>query len=257
MLTRFDHVVLGVTDLKQASKAFEDAGFDVFDRGSQSGPMENRLIRFPDWSFIELVAFREVAQHRFWEPVNNGGGWIDYALCVNDMAGVHRRLKESGVPVGQIRRVSQPSGNGGNWEMDLLLAGLGVGSPALPFLTEDLTPLELRLPRLEPGRQQPGGASGIAGATIVVSLLATHLADVSALCGEPSSIEKDEDGNAQAARFEFGGRWLEFIVPAQESEAAARLKKAGAGLFSVTLRSSGANAKRLTVGDALGAILLL
>lgn len=256
MLTRFDHVVLGVADLDGASHAFRDAGFDVFDRG-QPGPMQNRLIRFPDWSFIELIAFREPSQHRFWEPVSKGDGWVDYAICVEGIGNVQGALRDARVAVGDIRRVVQPAANGRNWEMDLLLAGLGVGSPALPFLTEDLTPLDWRLPPLPAGREQPEGASGIAGATVLVSSLASALPDLVALYGAPTSCATKAGGDPFSARFDFNGRWLDFVVPDRGSEEAAHLDKRGDGLFSVTLRSRKARAERLPVGEAFGAALFL
>jgi len=257
MLARFDHVVLGVADLRSAAAAFREAGFDVFDRGGQSGPMENRLIRFPDRSFIELIAFHEPDRHRFWGPVSKGDGWVDYALSVEGMEAMRRALEGAGLPVAGIRRVAQPAANGRNWEMDLLLAGLGVGSPALPFLTQDLTPPDWRLPPLEPGRRQPGNAAGIAGATILVPSLAAMLSDLAALCGAPSSLAKDAQGNAASARFDFNGRWLEFAVPEPGGEAAAHLEKRGPGLYAVTLKSSRARPGRLDVGDRFGAVLLL
>lgn len=257
MLTRFDHVVLGVADLDGAARAFRDAGFDVFDRGGQAGAMQNRLIRFPDWSFIELVAFREPGQHRFWEPISKGDGWVDYALCVEGMATVQAALKQAGVPVGDVRKMVQPAAGGGNWEMDLLLAGLGVGSPALPFLTEDLTPLDWRLPPLPEGREQPGGASGIAGATVVVSSLPSKWPGLVAPCGTPTSSVSNAAGEPVSARFDFNGRWLDFVVPASGTAEAAHLARRGEGLFSVTLRSRNAQAKRVAVGDAFAAPLFL
>jgi hypothetical protein len=257
MLTRFDHVVLGVADLDGAARAFQDAGFDVFDRGGQAGPLRNRLIRFPDWSFIELVALSGSGEHRFREPIGRGDGWVDYALCVEGIAGVRRALGGAGVAVSDVRRVAQPAANGSNWEMDLLLAGLGVGSPALPFLTEDLTPLDWRLPPLGRGREQLEGAAGIAGATVVVSSLSPKLPGLVALCGAPAVSASDAASGLVSARFDFNGHWLEVVVPEEGTEEAAHLAKRGEGPFSVTLRSRNAEPRRLAVGDAFGAALFL
>jgi hypothetical protein len=141
--------------------------------------------------------------------------------------------------------------------MDLLLVGLGVGSPAMPFLIEDITPFEMRFPPLEPGREQPCGASGIAGATVVVPSLEHVLSSLIALYGSPTAVDKSLAGPPVSARFDFNGRWVQFAVPYPKSEAAAYLERWGEGLYSVTLQSPDGKGNPLSVGDNFGAALFL
>jgi hypothetical protein len=139
-----DHVVLVVLDLDTAVEEHRGRGFTVTPGGEHAGGLtHNALVGFQDESYLELIAFHDLAAARgkhSWTPVaERGGGWADFALLSND-------LRQDAAALGDL--VARPPEEGGRTRPD----GLGVAwrvarlERPLPFLIEDLTARELRVP---------------------------------------------------------------------------------------------------------------
>jgi len=96
-----------------------------------------------DGSYLELIAFHDLAAahgRHSWAPVaERGGGWADFALLSND-------LRQDVTALGDL--VAKPPEEGARTRPD----GLGIAwrvarlQRPLPFLIEDLTARELRVP---------------------------------------------------------------------------------------------------------------
>jgi len=166
MIRGFDHVVLVVLDLNPAVAEHRDRGFTVTPGGEHAGGLtHNALVGFADGSYLELIAFHDLAAvhgKHSWAPVaERGGGWADFALLSND-------LRQDVTALGDL--VARPPEDGGRTRPD----GLGIAwrvarlQKPLPFLIEDLTARELRVPGGDAAKHanRTGGLAGvILGAT--------------------------------------------------------------------------------------------
>ena len=85
MIRGFDHVVLVVPDLATAVADHRARGLTVTPGGEHVGGLtHNALVGFRDGSYLELIAFHDLAAARgkhSWAPVaDRGGGRADFAL---------------------------------------------------------------------------------------------------------------------------------------------------------------------------------
>jgi len=160
MIRGFDHVVLVVLDLNPAVAEHRDRGFTVTPGGEHAGGLtHNALVGFADGSYLELIAFHDLAAahgKHSWAPVaERGGGWADFALLSND-------LRQDVAALGDL--VAKPPEDGGRTRPD----GLGIAwrvarlQKPLPFLIEDLTARELRVPGGDAAKHA-NGTAGLAG----------------------------------------------------------------------------------------------
>ena len=143
MIRGFDHVVLVVLDLSAAVAAHRERGFTVTPGGEHAGGLtHNALVGFQDGSYLELLAFHDLAaagQHS-WAPVaQRGGGWADFALHSNDLRQDVTALADLVVRPPEDGGRTRPDGLGIAWRVARL-------QKPLPFLIEDLTARELRVP---------------------------------------------------------------------------------------------------------------
>jgi hypothetical protein len=139
-----DHVVRVVLDLDTAVAEHRKRGFTVTPGGEHAGGLtHNALVGFQDGSYLELIAFHDVAAARgkhSWAPVaERGGGWADFALLSNDVA-------EEASALGEL--VARPPEEGGRTRPDgvaIVWRVVRLEKP-LPFLIEDVTARDVRVP---------------------------------------------------------------------------------------------------------------
>jgi hypothetical protein len=139
-----DHVVLVVLDLDAAIADHRKRGFTVTPGGVHAGGLtHNALVGFLDGSYLELIAFLDLAAahgRHSWAPIaERGGGWADFAVLSND-------LLQDAAALGDL--VAKPPEDGGRTRPDGLAIAWRVARlvPPLPFVIEDLTARELRVP---------------------------------------------------------------------------------------------------------------
>ncbi|HEY8823770.1 MAG TPA: VOC family protein [Candidatus Limnocylindria bacterium] len=162
MLRQLDHVVLVARDLSAAMADHRRRGFTVTPGGEHSdGATHNALITFADGSYLEIVAFRDLDRaltHRWWKIAADGGGLADFALLSDDLAADSAALAELvKTPPKDGGRI-RPDGVELKWRTAVLKA-------PLPFVIEDLTARELRVPG-GAATEHANGATGIAAVTI-------------------------------------------------------------------------------------------
>ena len=162
MIRALDHVVLVVPDLAAAAREHTERGFTVTPGGEHAGGLtHNALVAFADGAYLELIAFHDVHTeaakvHRWWPVAARGGGWADFALLSDDLDGDARALEAV---------VTLPPSDGGRTRPDgtrLQWRTLALAAP-LPFLIEDVTPRDLRVPA---ATAHPNGVTGVAGVTV-------------------------------------------------------------------------------------------
>ncbi|MGH2617117.1 MAG: VOC family protein, partial [Thermomicrobiales bacterium] len=170
MVRGIDHIVIAVRDLAAASRDYANLGFTVTPGGEHTGgATHNALVSFADGAYFELIAFREPdrpQEHKWWAKFAKGEGTVDFALLADDVAAEAARLGQAGIAVDapQDGGRQRPDGQRIAWR-NLSLAN---DAAPLPFVIEDVTPRELRVP---PGAATNHrlGVTGVAGVTLLVS----------------------------------------------------------------------------------------
>jgi glyoxalase-like protein len=163
VLTRLDHLVILVRDLDLASADYKNLGFTVTPGGEHAdGLTRNALVPFRDGTYLELVSFLDPE-----DTTDNVWGWrgfypreglIDYCVASDDLDADVERLVSLGFevegPDDGGRRL--PDGTNIRWRS----ARIRQKGRVFPFLIEDLTPRELRVPG-GPETSHPNGAVGV------------------------------------------------------------------------------------------------
>jgi catechol 2,3-dioxygenase-like lactoylglutathione lyase family enzyme len=162
MLRQLDHVVFVVRDLPAATDDYRRRGFTVTPGGEHpDGLTYNALVPFADGSYLELLAFHDLARsltHRWWNVAAGGGGPADFALLSDDLAADSAALGELvKTPPREGARI-RPDGVELKWRTAVLKA-------PLPFIVEDLTARELRVPG-GAAAEHANGATGIAAVVV-------------------------------------------------------------------------------------------
>lgn len=178
----FDHALITVASLDEACMDFAAAGFTVTAGGRHEGtPTENALILLEGGTYLELIALRDPSQRddlrarRSWRDVDPLGrrflaaflGPHGVADCIFRTSGMERYVstaKLRGVPVDGPFAMGRerPDGMRLAWKLGLPL------SRELPFLIEDVTPMERRIPDAPERRQHANGARSVTTVEIAV-----------------------------------------------------------------------------------------
>lgn len=171
MLTRLDHLVILVQDLDGATEDYERLGFRVTPGGEHAdGLTRNALVPFQDGTYLELVAFVDPEDGRDnvwgWREFLPGEGLIDYCAASDGLQRDVERLRGLGFEVDGPHEGGRklPDGREVRWRS----ASFVQDGRVLPFLIEDTTPRELRVPA-GPATEHPNGATGIRRVEISVS----------------------------------------------------------------------------------------
>ena len=144
---QLDHIVIVVADLGRAVADYEALGFTVTPGGEHAdGRTHNALIPFADGTYLELIAFHpgvDATGHRWARWTQTEGGLADWALRTENLAGRVPELREQGLPLDTPSDGGRMRPDGARLEWRIAGAAPETG---LPFLIEDRTPRELRVP---------------------------------------------------------------------------------------------------------------
>jgi len=234
-----DHIVILVRDLDEASASYARAGFTVTPGGVHAGgATHNSLISFSDGTYFELIAFRQPdppQDHPWGSRLTLGEGLIDYALASSDLRAEAEALHAHGF-TGQPREQGRLRPDGQRLEWRVLRLQQRAGDGALPFIIEDITPRDLRVPSGD-AMHHPLGVTRVAGLTLAVRQLVTGQERFHALLGIDG--QQSRRGNTEAPtglRFPLGEQWLEIVQPATPDDDIARhIKQFGEGPYEVVL----------------------
>ena len=185
---KFDHAVIVVPELQCAMDNFKALGFEV-QRGGANGPTHNALIYFRDGTYIELitpvrrsarivfrglyatgllgfVAGRQAGiMTRFLMWFGAPAGLRDWCVRCDSLDGTIEKLREQGVETTDAQCFSRkrPDGEVAKWRL------AGPVDSRLPFLIEDITPTEIRVP-FEGNCNHPNGVTGISAVVVHAGL---------------------------------------------------------------------------------------
>ena len=102
MLTALDHIIIGVSDLEQATITFsEKLGLQPSGSGTHpTGGTANRIIVIGD-TYIELLTIRDAAkaQQSMQERLSKGDGYLNFVLASNDLETDSAAIKSRGVSI--------------------------------------------------------------------------------------------------------------------------------------------------------------
>lgn len=254
MLRGIDHIVIAVADLASAQKSYETLGFTVVPGGRHPVGTHNALIGLADGSYIELIAFyQKNPAHRWWEPLQRGGGLVDFCMQTDDLAGDTVAFRRAGVAIDDPSPLSRVRPDGYQLRWVLSIPGEGYRGVA-PFLIQDETPREERVPRQT---AHANGATGIGTVTVAVEDVAPVRGWYEDALGRPGQPIVRSDLAARGVRFTIGPHTLEVLAPQDAaSPLGAWLGTQGSSPYAATL---GAAVSRgaLDPGRTLGARLAL
>lgn len=225
---KIDHVVVLVSDLDKASAEWRDMGFTVTPGGVHAGGLtHNALVCFRDGSYVELIAFRgaDAGDHP-WARFRGYWGPVDFALAAPDVAALVRELEGRGLHYdatydgGRVR----PDGVQLKW-CGAMPAASDMG---LPFLIQDVTPREWRVPSGDQATLHANAANGIAQLRVDVPDLAAVKAAFEALFGE---AEEDQ----HRLNYRLQGSRVTVMQPARGSAEAAFVARRGPGPLALTI----------------------
>jgi catechol 2,3-dioxygenase-like lactoylglutathione lyase family enzyme len=256
MLKGIDHIVIVVNDLEQAAKDYEQLGFTVVPGGKHPVGSHNVLISLADGSYIEIIAFyRDAPDHRWWQPLKKGERLVDFCMQTDDLRGDTAKLRAAGVaindPVPWSR--TRPDGYELKW---LLSLAQGSHRGVAPFLIQDVTPREERIPQVF---DHKNGAVGIDAVTVAVAELPELQRWYDNALDEAGAVVVDQALQARGMRYRIGPHKLDFLAPlGPESPLAEWLQKFGPSPYSATLYCSlpsrGAFDGKLTHGANLSLV---
>ena len=236
MLQGIDHIVIVVNDLEQATKDYEQLGFTVVPGGKHPVGSHNVLISLVDGSYIEIIAFyREALDHRWWDPLQRGERLVDFCMQTDDLKGDTAKLRTAGIeindPVPWSR--TRPDGYELKW---LLSLAQGSHRGVAPFLIQDVTPREERIPQTF---DHKNGATGIDTVTVAVGELTSVQRWYDGVLGNRRTNITDEKLQAKGIRYTIGPHIIDFLMPMQpQSPLINWLRIFGPSPYAATLRRS-------------------
>jgi hypothetical protein len=152
MKLEVDHVTLGASRLEALASAFAAVGLAADYGGLHSnGITHMSQLVFADGSYVELVSVLRPGQPSPWwhEHIVHEGGPCAWAVRVDDVDAEVRRLRARGVTVGDASHMDRKRPDGQVVEWDLAFVGDHGAGAMHPFIINDRTPRELRVPDSE------------------------------------------------------------------------------------------------------------
>ena len=215
MIHGIDHIVIAGPDLDNLTATFEALGFNVVGGGMHPIGSYNTLIGLQDGAYIELLSFYEHSpKHYWWEAVHTrGGGLIDFCMQTNDIRSDYAVFKAQGVEMSPLVGLSRVRFDG--YQLSWLNNEIyGEYQGLVPFIIEDETPREERVPKEIRHENQVTGIDTITLATRDLDLAKRIMDAALGAGGEPV---QDDSLNASGVVYEVGPHRLEYLTPKDES----------------------------------------
>ncbi len=250
MITGIDHIVIAAKSLERMIDAYRALGFSVVEGGRHPYGSYNALVGFADGSYIELLSFYEDSPaHPWWTLLHErGGGLIDFCMASDDISSDLAALRAQGVDCGDLTEGgrARPDGYQVKW-INNKISNHWQGR--IPFLIEDLTPRDERLPTQ---REHSNGVTGIHSIALATGDVARYAAVMAAVLDVEGQPVAGPDAGGAGLRFEVGGHALDYLAPnVVDSPLAAHLAGDRPAPYSICFRTVG-EAKRLDPADTEG-----
>jgi len=162
MSLSLDHAIIAVTDLDAAIRNYRSLGFTVTPGGTHANrATHNALITFANETYLELLAATGdpplPGVIDFSVLLQQGEGLVGFALRADDLETETARLQAEGFAVGEIIAGERRREDGTLVQWKLALLGDGFA----PFLIQDVTPQDRRIPNDPTVTTHPNTATGL------------------------------------------------------------------------------------------------
>lgn len=239
MITGIDHLVIAAHSLERAVETYRGLGFSVIKGGRHAYGSYNALIGFADGSYIELLGFYEEARaHPWWDLLHaRGGGLIDFCMASDDIQADRQALLQAGVSSSDLYEGGRerPDGYVVRW-INNKVEGKFQGR--IPFIIEDVTPREERLPA---ERRHANGVTGIDCLALAVEDLRPVPIMAGLMGGVAGQAVRRDDLRASGTRLTAGGYALEYLLPDEQGgPLAEHLARNAPAPFAVSFKTTGA-----------------
>lgn len=242
MITRIDHVTLGVADLDRAASQFRRLGFTVQHGGAHEGHGTHNAIAWNQEDYIELLAIRDAAEYRaasrsggsFEAFIAAGGGIHSIALASDDLDADVAAMRGRGITVSDALPGSRttPEGRTLRWKLATLDKTHG-----LPItLIQHLTPLAERRPA---AAAHANAVFTLERAYIVVEDAEAKAAECARILGiAQPPLQKGTVIMSNMAIFQLGNTGLGIVAPYADGPARTALQSRGPGAFQALYRTA-------------------
>ena len=199
MSLALDHAIIAVTNLDAAIRDYRRLGFTVTPGGTHANrATHNALIIFANGTYLELLAATGdppvPGVIDFSMLLHQGDGLVGFALRADDLVAEAARLQTEGFVVGEIipgeRR--RQDGTLVQWKLALIEGGFA------PFLIQDVTPQERRIPTDPAVTTHANTATGLTCVGIAVRNLSQARARYARLfggCAQDETADKSIIGD--------------------------------------------------------------
>ena len=256
MITGIDHIVIAVNSLERAIETYRGLGFTVVAGGKHPYGSYNALIGFADGSYIELLGFYEESpDHPWWDLLHErGGGLVDFCMATDDIRADHAAFRAQGVECSELVEGgrSRPDGYQVRW-LNNKVGGAWQG--LIPFIIEDVTPRDERLPRQ---RAHANGVTGIHSLALATDDVARPATVMAAALGVEGVAMTYHVARGSGLRFTVGGHALDYMAPSRavDGPLAAHLAGNRPAPYVVGFATTGP-AQRLDPADTEGVLIEL
>jgi len=242
MFTGIDHIVILVQRLDDAIRTYQGLGFNVYPGGEHPGGTHNALVIFQDGAYLELIAFQRPDRphdHRWYRFLSTGGGIVDFAVGVDDVAATVERARAAGLdyrgPVPGARR--RLDGVEVAWRLGVTAEDF---TGEMPFVIDDVTPREVRVPTGDVA-VHPLGVVGLRSVVVAVRDLGEAAERYGALLGvTPPAAVADDALMAQTVTFDIGPHQIVLAYPSDPgSPLVRRIQRQGDGPWQIVLTAEG------------------
>lgn len=141
MAARFDHLVISVADLDEATARWTDAGLAATRGGAHPVGTHNSLVRGPQSAYLELIAAGSTESNPWLDRVRSTLGSISWAIAVDDVDAARAALVAVGFEPRPVTEGSRRTPEGDTVAWRLCDVGAGPYDDSLPFLIEWTTPM--------------------------------------------------------------------------------------------------------------------
>lgn len=267
----FDHAVIFVRDLHRAANDYAALGFQVVPGGVHVGGLtHNALIPFADGTYLELLApasrwklvvLRTLGASRLGamftrglpilrrtiKRIRSGEGLLDFALGYSPLPDIEKLADMTGGLEGPISGGRmRPDGHRIAWQLVVPRVS------ALPFLIEDLTPRQMRVPE---NVAHANSAMGVQMISVVTSAFDRTVARYQALLGREPFETVAPIPRSLAGEFRLDNAVIRVLAPTGTDHLLRRYLLRGEGIYNLVLRAE--RAVNLDPAQAHGAQITL